>query len=1269
MSHDGGPPKRRSSEIIASAQEIKQKYHSPDVKPHPKSDDQLKAELQMTEHEVTVDELCELVGTDITKGMTSDAVAKRQEAEGRNMLTPPKSTPEWIKVLGELWGFFPALLWAGSILCFVAYSLQGSQDNLYLGIVLAAVVVITGLFSYFQNRKSSQLMESFKSMMPSLTTVMRDGEPSELDAIELVRGDVLYLKAGDKVPADIRIVKCSDDMQVDNSSLTGESEPQKRSTECTHENPLETKNLAFFGTEIPKGSCTGIVVKVGDSTVMGRIARLTTVTGQEETPIAREIHYFVKIVSAVAIFLGITFFIAGLLIGTDLITNLVFMIGIIVANVPEGLLATVTVCLARTANRMATKSVLVKNLEGVETLGSTSCICSDKTGTLTQNMMTVANLVYDNRIYDAVSSMHDTSNIDESSFAFQRLRRCATLCNNAKWDRNSKFERNPTTGKVDTSKPVPFQDTIMLGDGSEEHRVLWKALGDASESALVKFCQGYQDIEEMRNQFEKLAEIPFNSANKYQVSVHKQPDSPRHLLVMKGAPERIISRCSTIVLNGENVEFTDMLRQDLEGLQVELSKQGLRVLGFCELELSEEYSDDHHYDTDNPNFPLGESWRNPDELDMTKHPKPDLRCTTPLSFLGLFAMIDPPRPQVPGAVQLCKTAGIRVIMVTGDHPITAQAIAKKVGIIWSETREDIEEVNAANSLKEGDEGWRDPDFAPAMVVPGWDISLDTPVEIWDDILDHNEVVFARTSPQQKLIIVENCQRRGDVVAVTGDGVNDAPALRKANIGVAMGIMGSDVSKEAADMILLDDNFASIVAGIEEGRLIFDNLKKSIAYTLSSNIPEIGPFLSFIVLQIPLPLSTVLILCIDLGTDMVPAISMAWENAESDIMRRPPRDSKTDHLVSRKLICFSYLQIGMIQALAGFYTYFVVMGDYGYPASVLFGTSSFDNWGKQQLFCKVTNGVYRNLAGDSQSTYDAASGYLFWDPASDGEVVDCLFPSKNFEGKGAGSNSDRFNPFAYTFSDFTAGQRVVTAESVDALQQAGYTEYIPWRARQSPFFKTKWLGITEADDEVPGLSSDVSGTIHFSYQPVGSWNIDFSSVTDENAALMSDVKPIMRDANFTGGVISTDKVYSKATFTKAAAVNVASRMCQKETLHHAQTAYFVSIVVVQWADLVICKTRMNSLYMQGMINPAMNFGLIFETILAGFLCFLPGLATGLGTRPIRLLHWVPAVPFSIVIFLYDETRKYLMRRDTKITQSDDTGQLFRDPCWLERFTYY
>jgi sodium/potassium-transporting ATPase subunit alpha len=340
---------------------------------------------------------------------------------------------------------------------------------------------------------------------------------------------------------------------------------------------------------------------------------------------------------------------------------------------------------------------------------------------------------------------------------------------------------------------------------------------------------------------------------------------------MKGAPERILDRCSTIHLNGREVALTDEWKENFNNAYMELGGLGERVLGFCDFELSsKDYPLGYPFNSDDINFPIDN-----------------------LRFVGLMSMIDPPRAAVPDAVSKCRSAGIKVIMVTGDHPITAKAIAKSVGII-SEGNRTVEDLAEELGVPLDKVNPRD---AKAAVVHGQELKDITDAQLDEILMYHTEIVFARTSPQQKLIIVEGCQRMGAIVAVTGDGVNDSPALKKADIGVAMGIAGSDVSKQAADMILLDDNFASIVTGVEEGRLIFDNLKKSIAYTLTSNIPEISPFLFFILADVPLPLGTVTILCIDLGTDMVPAISMAYEGPESDIMKRQPRNPFTDKLVS------------------------------------------------------------------------------------------------------------------------------------------------------------------------------------------------------------------------------------------------------------------------------------------------------------------------------------------------------------------------------------
>jgi len=555
-------------------------------------------------------------------------------------------------------------------------------------------------------------------------------------------------------------------------------------------------------------------------------------------------------------------------------------------------------------------------------------------------------------------------------------------------------------------------------------------------------------VESIRQKNPKIVEIPFNSTNKWQLSIHETPEDPRHLLVMKGAPERILDRCATIMINGEEQELTEQWRTKYNDAYMELGGMGERVLGFA------------HYYLDQTSFPKGFAF----DTDEKNFP------TEKLTFVGLMSMIDPPRAAVPDAVAKCRSAGIKVIMVTGDHPITAKAIARSVGII-SEGNKTVEDIADERKCDVKDVDRRE---AKAAVVNGATLRDCTDEDIDDILKNHSEIVFARTSPQQKLIIVDGCQRSGHIVAVTGDGVNDSPALKKADIGVAMGIAGSDVSKQAADMILLDDNFASIVTGVEEGRLIFDNLKKSIAYTLTSNIPEITPFLVFMCFSVPLPLGTVTILCIDLGTDLLPAISLAYEQAESDIMKRNPRNKFTDKLVNERLISMAYGQIGMIQALAGFVCYFVILMQNGFLPGDIIGLRV--NW-------------------DDKNMQNVEDSYG---------------------------------------------------------QQWSYTQ----------------------------------------------------------------------------------------------------RKIVEFTCH---TMFFTAIVIVQWADLLICKTRRLSIFQQGMKNKILIAGLFEETCLAAFLSYCPGTDAMLRMYPLEWTWWFIPMPFSLIIFVYDETRKMLIRK--------------QPGGWVEEETYY
>ncbi|GMH44219.1 hypothetical protein BSKO_12153 [Bryopsis sp. KO-2023] len=1175
--------------------------------------EELRKDIPIEEHMWDVEKMFSHFSVDPSKGLSTDQALRQRKEFGENRLTPPKQTPAFIKFLLQFTNFFSLLLLGGGILCFVGYGIDSSDDtNLYLGVVLVSVVLITATFSHFQEAKSEKIMEGFKSMVPKKCKVLRDGSPTVLDAVELVPGDVVELTDGDQVPADIRVFQTSE-LKVDNSSLTGESEAQDRYPDTcppiTDENgvvkplpAIEATNLMFYTTIVNSGAGKGVVIGTGDRTVMGQIAGLATETSAEATPINKEIRKFIMFISAVAISLGLIFFFIGVGLKTDFIKNIVFAIGIIVANVPEGLLATVTVSLALTAKRMHAKNVLVKNLEAVETLGSTTVIASDKTGTLTQNRMTVQHCWYDGKIYRvpaarnkpqldaAMASGGGTEALyNPADTTFQHLQMVGTLCNNSRFLNTDRFDEQAEAFNVGQQMTKP--DFNLLG---------MDCTSDASEAALVKCTQLIRDIEEYREANERLFEIKFNSTNKWALTINKSEFTGKPVLLLKGAPERVMRMCKRIMVNGNEIELTREWEEKYTEAYESLGGMGERVLGFAYKRLD-----------DTPvNFPF------------TNKPEPNFALDD-LTFVGLFSLMDPPREGVPEAVAKCKRARIKVFMVTGDHPITAQAIAKQVGII-------------------DQDHW---DSGHATVVKGDDIRSwmelsDTSAQQakWDEALSHEQIVWARVSPAHKLLIVENAQRRGEVVAVTGDGVNDAPALKKGDIGVAMGIAGKDVSKEAADMILMDDNFASIVNGVEEGRLIFDNLKKSIAYTLTSNIPEIGPFLMFITINIPLPLSTVLILCVDLGTDMVPAISLAYETKEADIMDRPPRNSATDRLVNSRLISFAYLQIGVMQALAGFFTYIVVLNDFGYAPRILMGTGL--SYEEESLICSLDSDLRPEQCGygckEPRMEFPKGVETYYKNPAY-GEIEFCK-----------GGCPVPFPGTADPFSEFTdAGFRGF----------GGGTDAVCGRTCEW------WQEVKENGLVVDGEKFDIKDLLGFSNSTNASENQDLRFIMTADDDMLFD-EYCGKEGDIKYGFPGRGKIASgRENAAEAGSFywwNGSQQLWpnkgyQENALKYAQSAYFVSIVVVQWADLLIAKTRKLSVFEQGMHNNFMNFGLCFETVLAILLSYVPFLNTIFGTRPINFLHWFPGVPWSMLIFVYDEVRK---------------GQMRRNPGgWLDRFTYW
>lgn len=830
-------------------------------------------------HLLPVKRLFKELGTSM-EGLSSEEQLIRIEKYGLNKITPGKETHWFIKFLKNLISGFQMMLWIGAILCFIVYGLSEGTDiqTLALAIVLILVVLVTTIFQSYQEGKSAQVVAALRALSPVNVFAFRDGNILEINAEQLVPGDIVSVKAGEKVPADLRVISATE-LKVNNASLTGENVDIKLGPLANHKDLYEAKNIARSGCLFTAGNGLCVVFATGDSTFFGAIAKSTITIERPETTMKREIHRLLKFMSVVAIVLGVAFLILAITSGYTVVEAIVFCIGIIVANVPEGLLPQMTVALTLTAKRMLKKDVLVNNLEIIETLGATTVICSDKTGTLTCNRMTVSHVVYDKKIYKTPISPTldgDTfTDFDTKDEHFIALQRIATLnC-----------------------------DAIFL---SEEADPLKRATkGDASEGALIKFVQPIHDIYDYRVTCPRKFAIPFNSSNKWMCAIHNlgensyHPEAKPHLLLMvKGAPERILGMCTHYYHRGSVYEISESIRVEMEKINETLAKRGERVLGFAHLELGAEYNENYQFQAEPPNFPL-----------------------TGLTFVGFISLIDPPRMSVKPAIADCNTAGVKVYMVTGDHPITAHAIAKSLNLITKPTADELKELG-----REGEK-------ADAIVIHGTQM-LNFTQEDWDRVLKHEQIVFARTQPQQKQDIVKQLHKLKHIVAMTGDGVNDAPALKAANVGIAMG-SGAVVAKEAAQLILLKDDFGSIVEGIREGRLIFENLKKCIAYVLTSNVPELIPFLLFIAIRIPLAIETIMILLIDLGTDLAPAVSLAYEEPEALIMELPPRKPE-DHLVGFRIMFISYGTLGIIMTFIAYFAYGYVWYDYGFDAQSLMG---------------------------------------------------------------------------------------------------------------------------------------------------------------------------------------------------------------------------------------------------------------------------------------------------------------------------------------------
>ena len=746
-------------------------------------------------------------------GLSSEEAALRLGRFGPNTIGAAAPTRLFTRLASNFVHVMAILLWVGGAVGFLAGLPQ-------LGVAIWVVNVVNGLFSFWQEYKAEKATEALLELLPTTATVLRDGNAEKVDTASLVPGDVVLIEEGDHISADGRLVEHIS-LRVDQSTLTGESRLVRKASDPVDSSGitrLELPNLVFAGTTVASGRGKLVVTATGAETEFGRIAHLTQSLTETPSPLQRELRRVSLVVSAVAVSVGAVFFVIAMgLGGMSFARGFVFALGMIVAFVPEGLLPTVTLSLAMGTQRMAARNALVKKLSAVETLGCTTVICTDKTGTLTQNEMTVRSVTVGDTTYQfAGVGYSPEGRVDpEPSDQLRLLLTTAVLASNAR---------------------------LLAPSDLEPER--WTVIGDPTEGAILTAAmKAGIDVASLAQDHPRVSEVPFDSVRKRMSVVNRFGGEA--VVSAKGAPAEILERCVRWHTTGSGAALGEDERSRIMRSFDAAAAEGLRVLGVARGDAV-----DHRQQEDLENE---------------------------LEFLGLIAMHDPPRPEVAAAIETCRHAGIRLVMITGDYGVTAEAIGRRIGMM-------------------GD--------GPIRVVNGIDLDRMDDEEL-HAVLE-GEVIFARAAPAQKLRIVATLQDRGEVVAVTGDGVNDAPALKKADIGVAMGLAGTDVAREAADVVLLDDNFASIVAAVEEGRAVYDNIKKFTTYILTSNTPEAVPFVAFALSGGRIPIAL-------------------------DVMRRPPR-SLDSHLIDRRLLRRAYLILGPFQAafvMAAFFAAYRLAGIEGW----------------------------------------------------------------------------------------------------------------------------------------------------------------------------------------------------------------------------------------------------------------------------------------------------------------------------------------------------
>lgn len=763
-----------------------------------------------------------------SSGLTSEEAKARLRKYGANKLFEKRQIPFIHKFFTHLRDLFGILLLVASVLSYIS-------GNPGLGLIILAVVFVNIFVSMFQESRAEKAMETLKSWMPEYAKVIRDGELKKILVREIVPGDVVMLEEGDRVPADARLIETFD-LWTNNVPLTGESEPQPRNTDIiktVEKAYLYSPNLVFMSTSVAKGKGKAIVYSTGMNTQFGKIASLTQTIREEQSPLQKEIAIMAKYDFIMAVIVGVVFFAASILfLNVDPYTSILFMIGVMVACVPEGLQVTVSSALAINVLKMVKQHVLVKRLSAVQTLGSVTIICTDKTGTITKGEMTVNKIWVRDDVIDVsglgYSPVGDFTKNGErikegQTVSLEKLLEIAALCNGAKIDPPNDHNRN------------------------------WSVIGDPTDGALIVAALKYgMNIEDELVEKPIVDILPFSFERKRMTTVHETRSD--FCVYTKGAPRNTLDVCTKVQVGSKVEDLNEENTLWIEARIQEFAAQGLRVIAIAYKKIPKsEYKKDEDVEKD-------------------------------LVFVGLAAMRDPPRAEVKDAVAKAKRAGIKTVIITGDYGPTAQAIAQEVGIV-------------------------DPEFC--QIIRGVDLENLGDQAIVDEVKKGN-VIFARVAPEQKLRIVKVLKDSDEIVAVTGDGANDAPSLKEADIGVAMGASGTDVAREAADIVLLNDSFASIVKAVESGRAIYDNIRKFIVYVFSHNWAELIPYVLYATLGIPLPLLVVQVLVIDLAIDVIPSLALSREPPEAGIMQEPPRSVK-ERLFTTRVFARS-IYIGVIIAI-------------------------------------------------------------------------------------------------------------------------------------------------------------------------------------------------------------------------------------------------------------------------------------------------------------------------------------------------------------------